>query len=83
MSLRTSLAALVILFSFAGAAREPSRPVEPLPQAVLPHPIAENDRPLEVPPRWSPQALAGWPGPWVEEHPGPYPPLYDHRYITW
>jgi hypothetical protein len=82
MSLRTSLATLLILFSSAGVARERSRPVESLPQAVLPHPIADNDRSLEAAPRWSPQALAEWGGPWVE-HPGPYPPLYDHRYITW
>jgi hypothetical protein len=79
-----SLATLLILFASAGAAREPSRPVEPpLPEAVLPHPTAESDRPLEAAPRWTPQALAEWPGPWVEEHPGPYPPLYDHRFTTW
>jgi hypothetical protein len=82
MSLRTSLITLLILFSSAGAARERSRPIEALPQAVMPHPAAESDRSHEAAPRWSPQALAEWGGPWVE-HPGPFPPLYDHRYITW
>jgi len=82
MSLMTSLAALLMLLSSAAAARERPRPIETLPQAVLAHPNAESDPSLEAPPRWSPQALAQWGGPWVE-HPGPYPALYDHRYITW
>jgi hypothetical protein len=82
MRLMTSLAALLMLLSSAAAARERSRPIEPLPQAVLPHPVAESGPPLEAAPRWSPQALAQWGGPWVD-HPGPYPELYDHRYVTW
>jgi len=82
MRLMTSLAALLMLLSSAAAARERSRPIEPLPQAVLPHPVAESGPSVEAAPRWSPQALAQWGGPWVD-HPGPYPELYDHRYVTW
>jgi len=82
MSLMTSLAVLLALLSSASAVRERSRPIEPLPQAVLAHPVVESEPSLEAAPRWSPQALAQWGGPWVE-HPGPYPALYDHRYITW
>jgi len=76
MSLMTSLAVLLALLSSASAVRERSRPIEPLPQAVLAHPVVESEPSLEAAPRWSPQALAQWGGPWVE-HPGPYPALYD------
>src|SRR6267154_1891153 len=47
MRLMTSLAALLMLLSSAAAARERSRPIEPLPQAVLSHPNAESDPSLE------------------------------------
>jgi hypothetical protein len=78
-----SVAALLVLFASATAGSEVLHPAARLPQAVLAAPAAESNPTLEArSPHSSPQALAAWPGPWVV-HPGPYPPLYDHRFITW
>jgi hypothetical protein len=79
----TFVAALLVLLGSASARPEVVRPVVPLPKAVLASPAAETNPTLEATsPLSSSQALTTWAGPWVE-HPGPYPPLYDHRYITW
>jgi hypothetical protein len=89
MSSTISVAALLVLLGSAGAAPEASRPAtevsraaEALPEAVLAYPAAGTDPSLQFllsPPRWSPQALAAWGGPWANIPGG----LYDHRYITW
>jgi hypothetical protein len=73
----------MILFAAAQANPKVVRPDMTLPEAVLAHPATETDPSLQAVPGWSSsRALEGWGGPWVT-HPGPYPPLYDHRYITW
>jgi hypothetical protein len=83
MSSTISVAALMILFAAAEANPKVVRHDATLPEAVLAHPAAETDPSLQAVPGWSsPRALEEWGGPWVT-HPGPYPPLYDHRYITW
>jgi len=84
MNASISVAALLLLFASASSAPKIVRPPVALPQAVLAPPDVEADAFLQAaPPRWSPQALEAWGGPWVlrpwELHPG----LYDHRYITW
>jgi hypothetical protein len=83
MSSTISIAALLFLFASAAANPKVVRPDAALPEAVLAHPAAETDPSLKaVPGWWSSRAPEEWSGPWVS-HPGPYPPLYDHRYITW
>lgn len=76
-------AALLVLFASATARPEVVRPPVPLPQAVLAPPAVEPNPTLEASsPRSSSQAPTAWAGPWVSS-PEPYPPLYDHHYITW
>ena len=72
------IAALLLLSASVAAPAVPRAPVE-VPEAVLAHPAADPSLQAE-PPRWSPQALAKWGGPWeMEMRPG----HYDHRYVTW
>jgi hypothetical protein len=84
MSSTISVAALLFLFASAEANPKVVRPEVALPEAVLAHPAAETDPSLQALPGWwsSRATLEEWGGPWVP-HPGPYPPLYDHRYTTW
>ncbi len=78
MSSTISAASLLFLLASA-AAPHVRRPAVALPETVLAHPAVETDPSLQIVPRWSAQALAAWPGPWVTRPGG----LYDHRYITW
>jgi hypothetical protein len=93
MSSTIAVAALLLLFASADVNAQPDvsahasaalHPTPELPQAVLAHPAAETDSSLQAAPGWwsSSRSLAEWGGPWASR-PGPYPPLYDHRYITW
>jgi hypothetical protein len=93
-----SIIAALLLFASAGAgpasggaADEPrasletevSRPVVPLPPAVLAQPPDETNLELQLEPRWSRQRIESWAGPWVNQM-GEVPrELYDHRYVTW
>ena len=74
-----SVAALLLPFAAAGAARVVPAPALTLPEAVLAHPPAEENPLLRALPwRSSSQAFATWKGPWTSQ-----PGLYDHRYVTW
>jgi hypothetical protein len=82
MSSTISVAALLFVLAAARVAPDVVHPAEPppVPEAVLAHPATGTTPELQAePPRWSPQALAAWPGPWALR-PGD---LYDHRYTTW
>jgi hypothetical protein len=78
MSSMIPVAALLVLFASATPRHVPA-PALSLPEAVLAHPVAEENPLLRALPwRSSSQAFATWGGPWTMQ-----PGLYDHRYVTW